>query len=165
MDTDTLERNPTAGLCLQDLRRRKNVWNLSQFKSVATIKKWQGNYRIILRNRIYISTLLVLLMFTEKASGGERAGTIKFGHSSERAGINCHISGHKCTCVCAAGVFVRFQIQRLQRTEGCFFLRRAVMSWHRCLGGLTVYSEIWAHVPRLGQTIWVLTAEDESPES
>lgn len=109
-----------------------------------------------------VSTLLVLLVFTEKPSGGERAGTIKFRHSSEPGGINCHISGHNCTYVlqaCSWG----------SRTRGCnglrVVLRRVVMSWHHCLGGLTVYSEMWAHVSRLGQTIWVLTAEDESPQS
>lgn len=66
--------------------------------------------------------------------------------------------------VCAAGLVMRLQVEATWTWERVV-LHRAVMSWHHCLGGLTVYSENWARVLRLRQTIWVQTMKAESPHS
>lgn len=52
--------------------------------------------------------------------------------------------------VCTAGEPVRLELEAANRVRVVF--QWALMSWHHCLSGLTVYSEMWnPHVPGLRQ--------------
>lgn len=82
---------------------------------------------------------------------------VKFGHFSDQRAVNCILT--QLMPVCAAGLLMRLQIER---TWEWVVFHRAVMSWHHCLGGLTVYSENWARVLRLRETIRVQTMKVES---
>lgn len=70
----------------------------------------------------------------------------------------------KLMSACEASLVIRLQIEAARTWEPVVF-HRSVMSWHHCSGRLSVYSENWACVLRLRQTIWVQTTKVETLHS